>query len=226
MLALRRRTALAVLLAAATLPASIRGADRPRMPFYPEPSSTTMRIYAALQEKTDFQFTQTPLTDALGFLKDYHQVNLWIDVAALQAQGINPEKDVTLEISGITLRSGLKLLLEPQGLTFVVEDEILKVTTVEAATAHQLTRVYPVQDLASSPEELKSLSEAIEKGLAGVNWNKGENSKIGGTITPVLGTRALVIRQTYSAHEKVLELLDSLRAAVAATAAEAAAPGK
>jgi len=222
MLALRRRLVLAAILlaAAATSPARSSAADRPRIPFYPEPSSTTMRIYRALQEKTDFQFTDTPLTDALSFLKDYHQVTIWVDVAAMQDRGIDPTAPVSLELSGITLRSGLKLLLEPKGLSYVVEDEVLKITTAEAATSHQLTRIYPVHDLASSSEELKSLSEAIERGVGSVNWNRGEFSKIGGTITPVLGTKALVIRQTYSAHEKVLELLDSLRAAHAATAAE------
>ncbi len=53
-------------------------------------------------------------------------------------------------ISGITLRSALKLLLENVNgteLTYVIEDEVMKITTAEKANENYQTRVYPVGDL-------------------------------------------------------------------------------
>lgn len=189
------------------------GDDRPAAPkiaYFPATSEVEAKIEAALKERTELNFVSTSLVDALSFVKDYHQIKLFIDVAALQHDGIDPSTTVSLEVSGITLRSALRLLLEREELTYVVEDEVLKVTTRTAAVMRQQTRVYPVADLASSPEELQSLVEAVQNGID-AKWRTREDSSIGGTITAVLGTKALVIRQTYAGHEKVLELLNSLR---------------
>ncbi|MDA0590319.1 MAG: hypothetical protein O3C17_20145, partial [Planctomycetota bacterium] len=52
-----------------------------------------------------------------------------------------------LVLSGITLRSGLKILLKDLNLTYVIEDEVMKITTVDLANERLSTRVYPVGDL-------------------------------------------------------------------------------
>jgi len=50
-------------------------------------------------------------------------------------------------LSGITLRSALKILLQDLQLTYVIEDEVMKITTVDLANERLSTRVYPVGDL-------------------------------------------------------------------------------
>ena len=51
------------------------------------------------------------------------------------------------------LRNMLKLLLEqlPTPLTYVVEDEVMKITTVEKANEKLQIRMYPVGDLVYGP---------------------------------------------------------------------------
>lgn len=105
------------------------------------------RIEQALNERTEVSFIDTPLTDALEFLSDYHSIEIWINQAALQEEGVDPSKPVNLELSGITLRSCLRLLLEPELLTYVIEDEVMKITTQVKADESLSVRVYPVADL-------------------------------------------------------------------------------
>ena len=52
-----------------------------------------------------------------------------------------------LKLAGVSLRSVLKLLLEPAQLTYVVENEVMKITTSTKAGEKLSTRVYPVADL-------------------------------------------------------------------------------
>ncbi len=110
-------------------------------------SPIEQRIEAALSERTELAFTDTPLTDAIDFLRDVHQISIIIDNAALQDEGVDPSSPINLELSGITFRSALKLMLSPLLLTYVIEDEVMKITTIAKADEVLTTRVYPVADL-------------------------------------------------------------------------------
>ena len=50
-------------------------------------------------------------------------------------------------MSGVSLRSVLRLMLEPLGLTYLIEDEDMTITTQVKADEKMSTRVYPVGDL-------------------------------------------------------------------------------
>lgn len=67
----------------------------------------------------------------------------------LTNDGVNTDKLINHQLSGITLRSALNIILtefEPP-LTYVIEDEVMKITTVTDAEEKLSTRVYPVGDL-------------------------------------------------------------------------------
>ena len=110
-------------------------------------SPNEQRIQQALKDTTEVQFTDQPLKDALEYLEDLHKIEIWIDAPALADAGISTDQNVNLVMSGITLRSALRLLLEPLQLTYVIEDEVMKITTQEKADEKMSTRVYPVADL-------------------------------------------------------------------------------
>ena len=61
--------------------------------------------------------------------------------------GITTDATINKQLSGITLRSALKLMLRDLGLTYVIEDEVLQITTPEDAQTQTVTKVYPVADL-------------------------------------------------------------------------------
>jgi hypothetical protein len=110
-------------------------------------SPREQQILSELGQRTELSFADIPLTEAIDFLKDYHNIPIWIDEAALQEDGIDPSSPVNIDLSGVTLRSGLRLMLGILGLTYVIEDEVMKITTTTKAEEALSTRVYPVADL-------------------------------------------------------------------------------
>ncbi len=111
-------------------------------------SPSEERIVNALDDQTELSFSDTPLDQAIEYLADLHNIPIIIDEKALEDEGIAKDTPVpNLQLSGITLRSALKLMLEPLGLNYVIEDEVMKITTQAIAEETLQTRVYPVGDL-------------------------------------------------------------------------------
>jgi hypothetical protein len=110
-------------------------------------NKTEEKIRSALDQPTEIDFLDTPLRDALSYLKDYHDIQIWPNEQALTDEGVAIDTPVTLSLSGVTLRSALKLLLEPLQLRYVIEDEVMKITTAAEAVNERQIRVYPVGDL-------------------------------------------------------------------------------
>ena len=110
-------------------------------------NKTEEKIRRALSQPTTVEFLDLPLEDAITFLKEYHNINIYIDKPTLTDEGVAIDQPVTLKLAGVTFRSVLKLLLEPVQLTYVIEDEVMKITTSAKAGEKLQTRVYPVGDL-------------------------------------------------------------------------------
>ncbi len=110
-------------------------------------SPTEARIQAQLASPTEVDFADTSLTDAITFIEDLHKIEIYIDNAAISEEGVATDTPINLSLSGVTLRSVLRLMLTPLGLTYIFEDEVMKITTIAKADEALTTRVYPVADL-------------------------------------------------------------------------------
>ncbi len=110
-------------------------------------SQAEIKIRKALDEPTNLEFVETPLTDVIDYLKDLHGIEIQIDNKALEDAGAGTDTPVTKNLRGISLRSALRLMLGPMDLAFVIKDEVLLITTKEKADAELVTKVYPVADL-------------------------------------------------------------------------------
>lgn len=216
-----RLACLSVLMFASGLAASAVWAQSPppKQRVLPVPSASQQKLAKTLSERTEIAFTDSPLTDSLDYLKDYHQTVIVVDVHALEVEGVDPSTPITLQVFGIALRSALKLMLDPLELTAVHQNEVILVTTKAAASQKLVTRVYPVPDLAKNAEELESLMQAVKTGIADAQWKTtdkpvpGSSPVVAGSISVVNSVKSLVICQTEAAHEQALELLDNLRLA-------------
>ena len=105
------------------------------------------RIEEALKQQTQLEFNETPLQDVVDYLKDMHKIEIQLDTRAMQDAGINPDAPVTKNIKGVSARSALRLMLRELGLTYIVQDEVLLITTPEAADKMANTKTHPVADL-------------------------------------------------------------------------------
>src|SRR5256885_5898280 len=86
-------------------------------------------IRAALDQKTDIKFVETPFSGVIDDLKQRHGIEIQLDHRALDDASIPMNTPVTRSIKGVTLRSALNLLLDPLDLTYAVQNGVLMITT-------------------------------------------------------------------------------------------------
>jgi hypothetical protein len=124
---------------------------------------------------------------------------------------IDVQKPVSTSLHGISLGAALRLLLHPVQLTYIVQDEVLMITTPEEAERHLVTCVYDVRDLlpqSRSGADFDSLIDTIVSCIATESW--AENGGGEADIRP-LRPGFLVVSQTAPVHDEIRELLNIVR---------------
>ena len=177
--------------------------------FLPSLSYSEKKISAELEKHAQFDFVETPLHDVVVFLKDKHSLEIQLDDKALEEAGVGSDTPVSCKVKGISLRSALRLLLRPLDLAFVIDDEVLLITTTEVADMRLFTRTYPIGDLIGD-NDYDSLIEVITTTVRPQTWDEVGGP---GAISEMSAAGSLVISQTQDVHAEVLQLLQSLRAA-------------
>ena len=111
-------------------------------------SEAEARIWNQLrneQVQGDYRGT---LKDALDQLAQTAGVNIIFDELALSSESIQTDTQVDVPIhSPISLKSVLEIILSQKGLVFVVENEVIKVTTPQAQKENLAPAVYYIGDL-------------------------------------------------------------------------------
>ncbi len=121
-------------------------------------SPVVERIEAALQENAEVNFQDTALKQAIEYIEDVHKIEIMIDAPALADAGISTDQNVHLTISGISLKSALRLLLDPLQLDYVIKNDVMIITTTEKADQTFETRVYNTGLIPDyTPKELMEL---------------------------------------------------------------------
>lgn len=191
------------------------------------------RIEAALDSplRAPLEFIETPLNQVMQVLSEDYKIPLVIDTAALDAVASSPEVEVSITIGNVTLRSALELMLQNAGegdLTYIIDKEVLMITTQEEAEKRLDTRVYRVDDLtedsrfATAAERdagVDQLSDVIVSTVEHESWM--ENGTGEGEIQ-FFGPGMMVISQTRRVHDQVETVLQRLRTAKAEIDSDAA----
>ncbi len=130
-------------------------------------------VQDALIKPYYFRFPRpTPLADVVQRLSRDLGQPVVLDLAALDRLDVKPEDTVKLELQGVRLKTGLKLLLDQVGLTYkvVAEDNLLILTDKQGsedpiervmAEIHELHRdIHDIQDALDEVRELTGLTGA------------------------------------------------------------------
>lgn len=100
------------------------------IPVMPESARRAdLRIAEALDSPTTLDAVECPLQDVVDQLKDQHGIEIQLDKRNLENVGIPTDTPITRKFDGITLRSALRLILRDLKLAYVVQDEVLLITT-------------------------------------------------------------------------------------------------
>ena len=111
-------------------------------------TAAELEIQKKLEEKVRPAFREQPLAAVLDALSKQAGVAIHIDMVGLEQEAVGSDTPVTLSLDQpISLKSALKLLLEPLHLGYVVRDEVLKVTSPRLVKGDVYPATYPVADL-------------------------------------------------------------------------------
>ncbi|MBA4105483.1 MAG: hypothetical protein C0485_06965 [Pirellula sp.] len=187
------------------------------------------RIEAALDSplRAPIDFVAQPLSDVVHIISEDFQIPIVIDTSALDAVASSPDVEVSFAIGNVTLRSALELMLQSVGegdLTYIVDNEVLMITTQEEAEKRLGVVVYRVDDLLDGDEATcERLIDVIVASVEHESWMEngtGEGEAL--SFPPGM----IVISQTRRVHAEVERLLDHMRMAkqgIVADTAEAKA---
>lgn len=169
-------------------------------------SEKTLRIRAALDDETSQTFVESPLMDAVAQISETHDIPIVIDRRALEEVGLTPDTPVSLSLKNVTLRSFLRLMLREWDLTYIVSDEVMQITTIEAAEKCLALEMYrfPAELIDNSDKILKSLTLAVAPDV----WNEK-----GGPCSVTTIENVLVVSAPGPIHDDVVEFLEKLTAA-------------
>jgi hypothetical protein len=156
-------------------------------------------------------FVDTPLEEIVSALQDAYKIPVQLDRPALDEIGLDSSEPVTISLNNVSLRSAMRLMLEQLQLTYMIRDEVLMITTRDAAEKRLTTCVYDVRgiaDVTGKSIDFDSLIDTIVSCIETESW--AENGGGEAQIRPV-NPGLLVISQAQSVHEEIRALLETLR---------------
>lgn len=177
-------------------------------------------LLEAMKKPGDVSFSDAPLEDVISFLSDTHGVQILLDRNALADEGISTDAQLTLTLHNRPLRTLLKNLLHEMGLTYIIRDGAITVTTKAKADETMTYILYNVRDLGVSEQLMVQLSEAIVSTTTGKWMNVDQE---GGTFELTDGG-CLLVKQTDQVQSEIQAMLGRVRMSRQDGAAEPAKP--
>ena len=162
-------------------------------------------ILEALEQTVeDVRFDNTSLREVLAHVRQVYEIRIIPDIQAMNDAGIDLDAPaVTFEQSGLTLRSTLHLLLKDMGLTYLIKEGFVVVTTIERAKEELIVRVYP----APQPCDMQGLVELIQSTIAADSWDTTGGP---GAIRPLVVEQCFVVSQTSDVHDRIAAFMGTL----------------
>jgi hypothetical protein len=155
-------------------------------------------------------FSDAPLQQVARVIEEEYGFPVRLDVPALDEIGISPEEPVTFSMSDISLRSALRLMLKHLQLTYIIRDEVLLITTPEAADQELIICVYDVREIVGTAKD-QSVDQLIDAIVSCVSTDTWAENGGGEAEVRWIKPGFLVVSQTQAVHEEIRALLATIR---------------
>ena len=142
-------------------------------------SERELEIERRLQTPVLLKYQETPLTEVMSGLSELTGGNIHLDPRGLSQEGVNTDTPITINLGKeISLKSALNLILEPLHLTYIVSDEVLKITSEQLRDGEIYTETYNVADLVTPipnfcPSSNMGLQGLINDSMAAAGAGRG-----------------------------------------------------
>ena len=157
-----------------------------------------------LTSSLDFQ--EIPLNQIIDVISEEHGITIVFDRQGLESLAISEETEITIKLSNLPLKSVLNLMLaQVEDLTYLVNNDVLMITTRDVADSYLETRIYDVNRIGLNSDTITKVLEAtVEHDSWSVNGT-GE-----GMCEPI-SNGLISISQTQAVHERIAAFLAELQ---------------
>ncbi len=155
-------------------------------------SKNELAIRAALKKEVDARFINRPLAEVMSELAKIAAVNIFLDPQGMTAEGVTSATPVTLNLTQpVSLKSALNLILQPLHLGYVIQNEVLRITSEQARESDVYNEVYNVADLVIPiPNFVPSYNMGLPGAIAAAHnaIGHGGHAATGGTVPLTLAS--------------------------------------
>ncbi len=116
-----------------------------------------LEIESKLKSPVTLNMDKQPLHEAISFLSNYTGMNIVLDPKSLADANLTSSSPVDIHVTNIRMESALKLILQPLGLTYKVENEVLVITSPQVSLSSTYPKTYYVGDLLMPPKAQANL---------------------------------------------------------------------
>jgi hypothetical protein len=144
-------------------PRDVAPQEHHAMPPIAKDSATAVPLQEALLRPYRFPFSRpTSLDQVCAHLRETLKGAVVLDLAALGRKSVEPADTVKLELDGVRLKTGLKLLLDQVGLTFhVVAEDNLMIITDHEGSQDPADRIW--DELRALHRDLHAVQDAVDE---------------------------------------------------------------
>lgn len=170
------------------------------------------RVEKALAAPFTAEFLEFPLNETIAQIADSTKLPIVVDQRALEEIGLSSDQPVSLRLKDVPLRTVMNTMLRQLDLTYTTFDNVITVTTIEAAEQQCQNRIYWLEGIGMVRGDMQSLMDAIQTTIVPDTWEA-----LGGpsTMCPITlgdGNRpAILISTIYPIHHDIEQLIKSLR---------------
>jgi len=184
---------------------------------HPKIEAAERRIENALKAPIRIKVIDQTLAEVVAQLSKTTGIPVVIDDLAMEDVGIDPKIPVNFEANGLSIHTTLRNMLRVFSLTYVIQDEIVLITTHEEAERALSTRIYPITDLTRFETEdgrsfvdSDSLIDTITMTVDPSTWDCVGGP---GSLAPIrIGDLVLlVLSQTEDVQDQIVTILRKIR---------------
>jgi hypothetical protein len=178
-------------------------------------------VLAGLNKTVALRVQNAKFEDVIQQISDQIHQPILLDKAALAEAQISYDTTVSDQLPGVSARTALRKILGEFGLTYVIKDQAIQVTSTQKARDLMIVRSYYVGDLlgnggigsalalAQTPvsqlqvaQQAKQLIDMIQAAIDPMSWKESGGF---GTITFHAPASSLVIKQSAEVHAMLAE---------------------
>jgi len=140
-------------------------------------SEDELRIQESLNRRISLHEDNVPLSEVMAKIGTLAGFNVNFDKLGMEEEGVTPSVPVTIDVDGITVRSALNLMLDQYRLGYMVQNEVLNITSRLRQQGELVVASYPVADLVIP---IPSFAPTMGNAMGVTGMGGGAQSGMGG----------------------------------------------